>query len=119
MEVRKSFLLIILTVFVFLVSGCSSITQAGKEKTASFKDSTGRIVSIKAKPQRIVSLTLGTDEILLDLVEPERIAALTYLADDRGISFVTEKSRLVKSKIRSNAEVQTRANGQTTGSLFA
>ena len=25
----------------------------------------------------------------------------------------------LKSKIRSNAEVQTRANGQTTGSLFA
>ena len=103
MKVRKSFLLVILTIFVFLVSGCSSITQAGKEKTASFKDSTGRIVSIKAKPQRIVSLTLGTDEILLDLVEPERIAALTYLADDQGISFATDKSRLVKSKIRSNS----------------
>lgn len=103
MKVRKSFLLVILIIFVFLVSGCSSITQAGKEKAASFKDSTGRIVSIKAKPQRIVSLTLGTDEILVDLVEPERIAALTYLADDRGISFVTDKSKQVKNKIRSNS----------------
>ena len=36
----------------------------------------------QAKPQRIVSLNLCTDQLLLQLVEPERIAALTYLSDD-------------------------------------
>ncbi|NCD09959.1 MAG: ABC transporter substrate-binding protein [Negativicutes bacterium] len=103
MKPRIIFSLFILMVFAFLISGCSSITQAEKEKSVSFKDRTGRIVNVKAKPQRIISLTLGTDEILLDLVEPERIAALTYLASDSGISFVTDKSALVKSKIRSNS----------------
>ena len=29
------------------------------------------------KPQRIVSLGLSADEVLLDMVEPDRIAALT------------------------------------------
>lgn len=33
----------------------------------------------------IVSLGLSADEVLLDMVEPDRIAALTYLADDAGI----------------------------------
>lgn len=103
MKPKIIFSLFILMFFAFLISGCSSITQAEKEKSISFKDSTGRIVNVKAKPQRIISLTLGTDEILLDLVEPERIAALTYLASDSGISFVTDKSALVKSKIRSNS----------------
>jgi len=36
-------------------------------------------------PRRIVSLTLATDEILLDLVPVERIAGVTNLVDDPEI----------------------------------
>lgn len=39
-------------------------------------------------PQRIASLTLGTDELLAELVPVERIAAVTYLVDDGEISNV-------------------------------
>jgi iron complex transport system substrate-binding protein len=39
-------------------------------------------------PRRIVSLTLGTDEILAELVPAERLAGVTALADDPGISNV-------------------------------
>ena len=41
-----------------------------------------------ATPLRIASLTLGTDEILSELVPPERIVCVTYLADDPEISNV-------------------------------
>jgi iron complex transport system substrate-binding protein len=41
-----------------------------------------------ATPVRIASLTLGTDEILSELVPPERIVCVTYLADDPEISNV-------------------------------
>jgi iron complex transport system substrate-binding protein len=40
------------------------------------------------KPVRIASLTLGTDEILSELVSPERVVCVTSLADDREISNV-------------------------------
>ena len=40
-----------------------------------------------AKPQRIVSLSLCTDQILLKLVEKERIAAITFLSVDPIYSF--------------------------------
>lgn len=56
------------------------------------------------KPQRIVSLTLGTDEILFSLVDPKRIAAVTYLATDPGISHVAEAAKRVPNKIRANLE---------------
>lgn len=56
------------------------------------------------KPQRIVSLTLGTDEILFSLVDPTRIAAITYLATDPGISHVAEAAKRVPNKIRANLE---------------
>jgi len=57
-----------------------------------------------APPQRIVSATLATDEILLSLIEPSRIAALTYYADDPGISNVTDRAGIVPKRIRADAE---------------
>jgi iron complex transport system substrate-binding protein len=43
-----------------------------------------------APPSRIVSLNLCTDQILLDLVPRERIAALSWLAADRDVSPVAD-----------------------------
>lgn len=51
-------------------------------------------------PERIVSLTLGTDEILLSLVDPKRILAVTDLAADPGISNVSGLARQVPNKIK-------------------
>lgn len=45
-----------------------------------------------AKPSRIVSLNLCTDQLLLDLVPPDRIAALTTLATDRNVSPVAARA---------------------------
>lgn len=45
--------------------------------------------SAPTTPVRIASLTLGTDEILAELVQPERIVCVTYLADDPEISNVS------------------------------
>jgi iron complex transport system substrate-binding protein len=44
--------------------------------------------SVPAIPSRIASLTLGSDELLSELVPPERIVCLTHLADDPEISNV-------------------------------
>ncbi|MFQ5913129.1 MAG: ABC transporter substrate-binding protein [Nitrospinota bacterium] len=49
----------------------------------------------ESKPSRIVSLSLGTDELLVDLVRPERIAALTYLAVNPEFSNVADRARLL------------------------
>ena len=46
-----------------------------------------------AKPTRIVSLDLCTDQLLIDLVERERIAAVTHLAADPEVSAIWEKGK--------------------------
>lgn len=56
------------------------------------------------KPQRIVSMTLGTDEILLSMVDPKRLVAVTYLAVDPKISHVAEAARSIPHKIRLDME---------------
>src|SRR5277367_5620286 len=41
-----------------------------------------------AGPQRVMSLSMCTDDLLLDLLPPERITSVTYYARDPSISYV-------------------------------
>jgi iron complex transport system substrate-binding protein len=49
-----------------------------------------------ARPQRIMSLMLCTDALLLTLVPPERITSVTFLARDRGNSLLWAQARRVR-----------------------
>ncbi len=46
-----------------------------------------------AKPARIVSLDLCADQLMIDLVERGRIAAVTHLAGDASVSAIPERAR--------------------------
>ena len=81
--------------------GCGQPKEGGGEGSQrTITDAVGNEVTLPAKPQRIVSMTLGTDELLMDLVPTDRIAALTYLSDDSGISHISDRSGAVEHKIR-------------------
>jgi iron complex transport system substrate-binding protein len=49
------------------------------------------------KPQRIVSLSLCTDQVLLQLVEPERIAAIAYLSQDPIYSYYWQLAKNINT----------------------
>src|SRR5690606_12184229 len=51
-------------------------------------DGLGREVTLDAPPQRIASVSLGADEILLALVGPERLLGVSYMAANPAISNV-------------------------------
>jgi len=54
--------------------------------------------------ERIVSVTLASDEILVDILSDKaRIAGLTYLSDDRSISNIADRTEGIP-KIRANLE---------------
>ena len=55
-------------------------------------------------PQRIVSQTVGTDEMLIDLVEPHRIAALSFLSTDPAYSDVAQEARAFPQLKNGSAE---------------
>jgi iron complex transport system substrate-binding protein len=54
-------------------------------------DGLGQEVVIEAPPLRIASVTLGSDEILLDLVGPERLLGVSYFAKDPAVSNITDR----------------------------
>ncbi len=70
----------------------------------TLEDSKGTKVTIKAKPEKIVSLPLGTCEMLMSLVDKSRIAAMTYYADDAKVSNIAGEAKGVGKRIESNAE---------------
>lgn len=97
--------IVLLSISIFMLGGCTnnkqnnSVSDAGKGYTVT--DATGTKLTFKESPKRIVSLSSSADEILLDMLPPERIAALTNLADDPGICSTTEKAKAVKQRVQS------------------
>ncbi len=56
-----------------------------------------------AKPQRIVSLNLCTDQILIDLVPRSRISALSHVATDASVSSIADRAKGIR-RVRGEAE---------------
>ena len=92
---------------IMLISGCSeSNAVSTSTEVHEITDTMGNVIKVPIKPQRIVSLNLGTDEILIDLVKPERIIALSYLAEDEGISSIVDKAKKVNQKLTDKGNVE-------------
>jgi len=62
------------------------------------KDDLGRTVVIKEKPVHIVSLTLGTDEVLTALVAPSDLAGIDYFSTDPTYSHIA--SYVIKEHLK-------------------
>ncbi|MFP4383487.1 MAG: ABC transporter substrate-binding protein [Spirochaetia bacterium] len=93
-------LLVILLAFVVLpaFSGEGSFPL-------TMTDDGGTKVTIQEQPERIVSVTLFTDDVLFELVPAERIVAVTAFAEDEEISNIPNKAAGVPNKVTLNVEV--------------
>jgi iron complex transport system substrate-binding protein len=68
------------------------------------RDAKGESLRLEREPQRIVSQTLGTDEILLAVCPPERVVALSNLAEDGDYSNVVEEARRIPGRTTQGPE---------------
>lgn len=86
----------------------SSVSQAIKKTSTKYPltltDAAGTSVTISSKPKKIVSLPLGTCEMLLSIVDKSIIAAMTHYVDDANISNVADAAKGVGQRLDSNAE---------------
>jgi iron complex transport system substrate-binding protein len=67
-------------------------------------DASGYSLTLADKPKAIVSLTLATDELLVDLVEKSRLAGIDIYATDPGISNVAEFAKDFPVKLTGEKE---------------
>ncbi|HEY6404375.1 MAG TPA: ABC transporter substrate-binding protein [Blastocatellia bacterium] len=68
------------------------------------RDAKGETLTLPREPQRIVSQTLGTDEILLAICPPERVAALSHLAEDENYSNAVGAARRIPNRTTEGPE---------------
>lgn len=81
------------------LSGAGEVNLAGGDFTRTVVDAQGQTVKLQEKPQRIVSCSISTDEILFEMVESHRLAALSVLADDPGISNIAAAVKGVGKRV--------------------
>lgn len=99
-----SALLVVVLVIMLLAAGCTGGQRSDVASTAGtagyqVTDTQGYVLNLPQKPQRIVTLSLSSDEMVLGMTQPERLVALHYLADDPGISTIADKASRVPGRM--------------------
>ena len=79
--------------------------RPGESGLIAFTDDAGDRVLVPPKPRRIVSLTMFTDEVLLELVGPERLAAVSLFAADPAVSNVSGRIGSIAHRLDLQPEV--------------
>lgn len=92
--------MLVLIMALALTAGCGN--DKAQSNTGGYKvvDDKGTEVAFDKKPTRIVSMTLSTDNILLGLVEPERVVCANNLIDDPISSNIAELGKNIPNKVR-------------------
>ena len=99
----------LLTIMCVLLSGCGKDkdSMAGREGTGyDVVDYQGTKVHIPEKPKRIMSFMTGTDEILLGLVETDRMVAINREFADPSRSNVYDLAQKIPHVIERNPPVE-------------
>ena len=98
--IQKRVALFILCALCVLLTACGAPNVAQEQPVAyTVTDIEGTEVDFPAPPRRIVTLSMSTDETMLGLVEPERMAAVNSLLDDPVSSNITGLAKAIPQRI--------------------
>ncbi len=98
---KKLWIILLSLCCSMLLCSCGIPKEAGPaEGGYTVIDDKGNAIHLSEKPRRIVTLALASDEIVLSMVPPERMAAVSYLAVDEGISTVTDKAEAISHRMK-------------------
>ena len=85
----------------FFISGCGS-SNGGNVKKVAYEiiDDQGAMIQLEHKPERILTLAMGTDSIVLGILPEEKLIAINSLADDPVSSNIVDKANGITRKIK-------------------
>ena len=96
-----SFFAIVVLFAVLLTASCgkSPDQRSADGQGREVRDTWGRTVRIAKKPERILTLSIYTDEIALGLVTSDKLVAINRFHDDPKESVIVEKARKIPEKV--------------------
>ena len=101
--VRFLFITFLAIILTFILTACKTSSEK-EQKVANFNyqvtDVQGTVVKFEKKPERILTLAMGTDGIVLGLVPPTRLVGVNHLLDDPNSSNIVAKAKQIPTKIK-------------------
>ena len=98
---KKIFCLLLL--LLLLVTGCGQ-GSGGKDAAAggsyTVTDEHGTVTTFKQAPQKVLTLALSSDGIIMGLGMEDKLVAVNYLADDPVSSNLVEQAKKIQHKIK-------------------
>lgn len=94
-------LLLLLLLLAFCTAGCQK-QDVEKTSGAAYQviDSQGTVIKFTQKPQRIMTTHFNLDNILMGLVDEERVVALSTTMDDAAVSYISPEKIKKPTKLR-------------------
>lgn len=97
---RRLFFLVLTVLAVVYCFGCAGTVDkqndAAKKQSYVVQDVRGKKLSFESKPQKIISLYVYGDEVLLDLVDHKRIAGLSKWVHDEDLAMGARGLRMFR-----------------------
>ena len=98
--IQKRIALLFLCVLCAVLTACGAPNAADEIPAAyTVTDIEGTEVAFPEPPKRIITLSMSTDETMLGIVEPSRMAAVNTLLDDPVSSNVTGLAKRIPQRI--------------------
>lgn len=89
---------VLLLLMVTLLAGCG-LDHKGEPALYTIVDDGGAKVAFTKVPQRVLTLSMGLDSIVLGLGAEERLVAISSFAEDPTSSNIVEKAKKIKHKL--------------------
>ncbi len=100
---HKASLLCALLLAAIMIAGCNSAPQSKSEPSGITVDNANNEqVTIANEPQRIVVLPIWEAEMVIELIDTDRIVGLSPFIDSPATSVCAEKAADVKERVSSN-----------------
>lgn len=96
----RTLLMSVCIVFLLALVGCGQDNRSvQKNKGYSIKDDRGYVTTFDKAPQKILTLSMSLDNIVLGLLPPDRLVGINHLADDPLSSNIVQYGKLIKEKV--------------------
>lgn len=98
---KKIFCLLIM--LLLLASGCgqdNTAKDAGTNGSYTVTDEKGTVSTFKQAPQRVLTLAISSDSIVMGLGQADKLVAVSHLADDPVSSNIVEQAKKIKEKVK-------------------
>lgn len=98
-----------LLAFVFMMAGCGETKTVAVNTDGGYSvtDDKGTVSKFSKKPMRILTCTTALDEIVLGLVEPERMVAVNHILCDPTRSNIMHLAKRIPNRIQRSPSIET------------